>query len=140
MTKLGGSYPSYTGIAMGNNPSITLLCHSFKSNTVVLFFHHNLFWLPALSICSHQTNAHSTGVHNSLSHSTLHQLQTGGTECPCRAAGRKRGFIRKSTYMFLTSKHHQSYASAISILRPLEQKSQREQTSKRKRDLREQFC
>lgn len=67
LIKADCSYLSYKCITARNDPTVTLICHNFKTNAVVLFFHCNLFWLPALSICSYYTNIHSTGVHNSLS-------------------------------------------------------------------------
>lgn len=86
------SCPSYKGITMWNDPGIILICHNFKTNTVILFFHHNLFCLLALSICSYQTNTCSTGVHNRLSHWTSCHLPTRGTECPSVAV-KKEGLV-----------------------------------------------
>lgn len=130
LTKPDCSSLSYKGIAIWNNPNTTFICHKFKSDTVVLDFHCNLFWLPALFICSYQTNTHSTGVHNSLSHQTLHHRTLSNVPA---MAGKKEGLLsKKRTQMFLTSKHHQSCLSAISILRSFTRKSWREQVPKRK--------
>lgn len=130
---------SYKRVTKRTDPTVILICHNFKTNTVVLFSHRNLFWLPALSICSYHTNIHSRGVHNSPSRWTWCHLQPWATSCPCCGCAERGPSVRKSTGMFLTSKYQQSHIPALSNIGPLQGKSQREQVPRRKWDLCEQF-